>query len=89
MAYDPQVVDAKIVSDNKKNGLFEVVAYLRDRNQCRLIFERDPQTGIGKVTNLSRLMNEPCPICRKDYLCDCLESYMDGIAEQSLAHIKP
>jgi hypothetical protein len=89
MAYDPQVVDAKIVSDNKKNGLFEVVAYLKDRNQCRLTYQRDPQTGTNKVTDLSRLMNEPCPICRKDYLCDCLEQYMEGIAEQSLTRIQP
>jgi hypothetical protein len=88
MAYDPQVVDAKVVSDNKKNGLFEVVAYLKDRNQCRLIFERDAVTGEGKVTNLNRLMNEPCPICRKDYLCNCLEYYMHGIAEQSKPFIK-
>ncbi|MBP1988999.1 hypothetical protein [Paenibacillus eucommiae] len=89
MAYDPQVVDAKIVSDNKKNGLFEVVVSLKDRNQCRLIFERDPQTGVGAVTNINRLMKEPCPICRKDYLCDCLDSYMEGIADQSLKFIKP
>ncbi len=89
MAYDPQVVHAKIVSDNKKNGLFEVVAVLKDRNQCRLVFERDPQTGVGKVTHLNRLMKEPCPICRKDYLCDCLEAYMPSIADQAMNYIKP
>jgi hypothetical protein len=89
LAYDPQVVDAKIVSDNKKNGLFEVVAYLTDRNQCRLIFERDPETGKGKVTNINRLLKEPCPICRKDYLCNCLERYMNGIADQAMTHIQP
>jgi hypothetical protein len=89
MAYDPQVVDAKIVSDNKKNGLFEVVAYLKDRNQVRLTFARDPETGTNKVTDVNRLQNEPCAICRKDYLCNCMERYMDNIAEQSLARIKP
>jgi hypothetical protein len=88
MAYDPQVIDAKLVSDNKKNGLMEVVAFLKDRNQARLTFQRDPQTGTPKVTDLNRLMNEPCPICRKDYLCNCLERYMDDIAEQSMTLIK-
>lgn len=88
MAYDPQVVHAKIVSDNKKNGLYEVVAQLKDRNQCRLFFERDPETGVGKVTNLNRLLKEPCPICRKDYLCNCLERYMHSIADQSQPFIK-
>ena len=33
MAYDPQVVDATIVSDNKKNGLFEVVVSLERPQQ--------------------------------------------------------
>ncbi|MFD0694935.1 hypothetical protein ACFQZT_12585 [Paenibacillus sp. GCM10027628] len=88
MAYDPQVVDAKIVSDNKKNGLFEIVVVLKDRNQCRLFFERDSETGVGKVTNLNRLMKEPCPICRKDYLCNCLDRYKQTIADQAMSYIK-
>jgi hypothetical protein len=88
MAYDPQVVDAKIVSDNKKNGLFEIVVVLKDRNQCRLFFERDPETGVGKVTSLNRLMKEPCPICRKDYLCNCLDRFKQTIADQAMSHIK-
>ncbi|UJF31219.1 hypothetical protein [Paenibacillus hexagrammi] len=88
MAYDPQVVDAKVVSDNKKNGLFEIVAVLKDRNECRLFFERDPETGVGKVTDLNRLMKEPCPICRKDYLCNCLDRFKHTIAEQSMQYIK-
>ncbi|MCD1260708.1 hypothetical protein B5M42_018055 [Paenibacillus athensensis] len=88
MAYDPQVVEAKVVSDNKKNGLFEVVAILKDRSQCRLFFERDPQTGVGKIANLNRLMKEPCPICRRDYLCNCLDRYMHKIADQALPMIQ-
>ncbi|CAN7600751.1 hypothetical protein LJR153_004462 [Paenibacillus sp. LjRoot153] len=88
MAYDPQVVDATIVSDNKKNGLFEVVVSLKDRNKCRLFFERDAETGIGRVTDLNRLMKEPCPICRKDYLCNCLDRYKHSIADQALTFIK-
>ncbi|MBD0380689.1 hypothetical protein [Paenibacillus sedimenti] len=88
MAYDPQVVDAKMVSDNKKNGLFEIVVVLKDRNQCRLFFERDPETGVGKVTNLNRLLKEPCPICRKDYLCNCLDRYKQTIADQAMSYIK-
>ncbi|MFC5447984.1 hypothetical protein [Paenibacillus aestuarii] len=88
MAYDPQVVDAKIVSDNKKNGLYEMVVVLKDRTQCRLFFEKDPVTGVGQVTNLNRLMKEPCPICRKDYLCNCLDRYKQTIAEQAQAYIK-
>ncbi|MGG1551689.1 MULTISPECIES: hypothetical protein [Paenibacillus] len=88
MAYDPQVVDATIVSDNPKNGLFEVVVSLKDRSKCRLFFERDAETGVGRVTNLNRLMKEPCPICRKDYLCNCLDRYKNSIADQAMSLIK-
>jgi hypothetical protein len=88
MAYDPQVVDANLVSDNKKNGLFEVVVILKDRTHCRLTFERDDKSGTSRVTNLNRLLKEPCPICRKDFLCKCLERYAPTVSEQALALLK-
>ncbi|GAA4878591.1 hypothetical protein GCM10023310_68310 [Paenibacillus vulneris] len=84
MAYQPQVVDAKIVSNNPKNGLFEIVVNLKDRTSCRLIFEKDPATGEAIVTHVNRLQKEPCPICRKDYLCNCMTSYKDEISSQAL-----
>jgi hypothetical protein len=88
MAYNPQVVDAKIVSDNPKNGLFEVVATLKDRTKTRIGFERDPQTGEERVSHISRLFTEPCPVCRKDFLCNCMSRFMDTIAEQALQQVK-
>lgn len=84
MAYQPQVVDAKIVSNNPKNGLFEIVVNLKDRTSCRLIFEKDAETGEAQVTHVSRLLKEPCPICRKDFLCNCMISYKDELQAQAL-----
>lgn len=87
MAYSPQVVDAKIVSDNPKNGLFEVVAVLKDRSKCRIGFERSA-SGEEHATHVNRLFTEPCPICRKDFLCNCMSKFLPTIAEQALQLVK-
>lgn len=84
MAYRPQVVNAKLVHKNEKNGFFEVVVELADRNEARLMFEKDPVTGKEKATHINRLYTVPCAICKKDFLCSCLNRYMDDIAEQAL-----
>jgi hypothetical protein len=84
MAYQPQVTDAKIVSSNPKNGLFEIVVNMKDRTSCRLIFEKDSATGAALATHVNRLLKEPCPICRKDFLCNCLTKYKEDISAQAL-----
>ncbi|WP_438446595.1 hypothetical protein [Gorillibacterium sp. sgz5001074] len=84
MAYQPKVIDAKVVSENPNNGYFEIVAELHDRNRCRLTFEKDPETGTPKVTHVNRLYTVPCGICKKDFLCYCLNRYMDDIGAQAL-----
>jgi hypothetical protein len=88
MAYEPQVVEAKIVSDNPKNGLFEVLAVLKDRTKCRIAFERNASTGEEIASHVNRLFTEPCPICRKDFLCNCMTRYLPSIAEQALHMVK-
>jgi hypothetical protein len=87
MAYYPQVVDATIVSDNAKNGLFEIVAVLKDRTKCRIGFERTA-SGEEHASHVNRLFTEPCPICRKDFLCNCMSTFLPTIAEQSLQLVK-
>lgn len=87
MAYQPQVVNAKLVSRNEKNGFSEVVVDLADRNQARLMFEKDPVSGKDKATHINRLYTVPCAICKKDFLCFCLNRYKDDIAEQALSKI--
>jgi hypothetical protein len=87
MAYQPKVIDVKVVSENPQNGFIEVVAELHDRNRCRVVFETDPNTGVRKATNVSRLYTVPCGVCKKDYLCYCLNRYLDEIGEQALEMI--
>lgn len=84
MAYQARVVEANVVSENKQNGFFEIVAVLSDRNRCRITFESDKETGKPKATHINRLYTVPCGICKKDFLCYCLNRYMDQIGEQAL-----
>ncbi|OXM87856.1 hypothetical protein [Paenibacillus rigui] len=84
MAYQPQVVSAEIVSNNPKNGLFEMVVKLKDRTHCRLTFEKDAATGSARVTTVNRLLKEPCPICRKDFECHCMGRFKEEISAQAL-----
>lgn len=84
MAYQAKVVEATLVSENKQNGFFEIVAVLADRNRCRVTFEIDPQTGAPKATHINRLYTVPCGICKKDFLCYCLDRYIEVIAVQAL-----
>ncbi|SFL83194.1 hypothetical protein SAMN03159341_110146 [Paenibacillus sp. 1_12] len=84
MAYQPKVINAEIVSNNPKNGLFEVVVNLKDRTSCRLIYEKKADNATPFASHINRLLNEPCPICRKDFLCDCMTKYKEDISEQAL-----
>lgn len=83
MAYKPQVISADIVSHNKKNGLVEIVANLDDRSVCRVTYEN--VNGEHKPSNISRLLVQPCPICKKDFLCKCMDRYLEPIANQAIA----
>lgn len=87
MAYQPQVISAKRQHVNEKNGFSEVIVELADRNQARLMFEKDPVSGKEKATHINRLYTVPCAICKKDFLCYCLNRYKDDIAEQALEKI--
>ncbi|AHD05081.1 hypothetical protein ABNB59_02830 [Paenibacillus larvae] len=87
MAYTPQVEEATLVSENKNNGLFEILVVLKDRTHCRLIFERTPD-GAPLITHANRLNKAPCPVCRKDFLCNCMERYSTQLAEQALAKVE-
>ncbi|NHN30685.1 hypothetical protein [Paenibacillus agricola] len=84
MAYQPKVMKAEIVSNNTKNGLFEVLVHLKDRTSCRLTYGKDTATGTAVASHINRLLYEPCPICRKDFLCNCMNKYKEDISQQAL-----
>jgi hypothetical protein len=88
MAYQPKVTGAKIVSHNEKNGLFEVLVEMADRTQCRIFYETLDK-GETAPTSINRLLKVPCPVCKKDYLCNCLTPHMGFISAQVSPFITP
>lgn len=72
MAYRPKVVGVDKAGSNDKDGLYEFVVHLEDGTLCRVFYNRFPE---WKLTNVSRLLKTPCPICRKDYICNCFEKF--------------
>ncbi|WP_152394987.1 hypothetical protein [Paenibacillus guangzhouensis] len=79
MAYIPRVNDFKLSDYNEKEGLYQFVVELQDGIKCRMFYNRYPE---WTVKNISRLHTTPCPICRKDYICKCMENVVDQIHAQ-------
>lgn len=75
MAFRPTVVDSKLVASNPKSGLYQVLVKLRDGSQCRVFYN-------NKEASVNRLQTTPCPICRRDYYCHCLDKFTDQITSQ-------
>ncbi|GGN99370.1 hypothetical protein [Saccharibacillus kuerlensis] len=91
MAYRPTVVGVDKAGSNEKDGLYEYVLHLEDGTMCRTFYNRFPEGW--RMTHVSRLLKTPCPICRKDYICNCFEKFKgeldaqmkDGRVEELLA----
>ncbi|MEK5058092.1 hypothetical protein PUW24_13975 [Paenibacillus urinalis] len=79
MSYRPQIVDLTTASRNEEAGLYEFTMKLADGTLCRVFYSRDPE---WKMTSISRLQKTPCPVCRKDFICKCMEKFAGEIHEQ-------
>lgn len=91
MSYRPTITNVTKASSNDKDGLYEFIIKLADGTECRAFYHRHPE---WKMTAVSRLLKTPCPICRKDFICRCMENYTsefdqqmvgDGWIEKSIA----
>jgi hypothetical protein len=38
------------------------------------------------MTNISRLLKTPCPVCRKDFICKCMEAFTADFEGQMLGN---
>ena len=66
---------------NDENGLHQFVVTLTNQSKCRLFFSKNPD---WKIIGVNRLLNIPCPICRKDYYCNCMSNYASDFERQVL-----
>jgi hypothetical protein len=81
MSYRPHITNVTKASSNDKEGLYEFIIKLADGTECRAFYHRFPE---WKMTNISRLLKTPCPVCRKDFICKCMESFTADFEGQML-----
>lgn len=79
MSYRPNVENVTKAGSNEKSGLYEFIVKMTDGTQCRVFFHRDPE---WRLTDISRLQKRPCPVCRKDFICKCMDKFSGDIARQ-------
>ncbi|MEF2967086.1 hypothetical protein V3851_14685 [Paenibacillus sp. M1] len=79
MSYRPSVENVTKAGSNEKEGLYEFIVKLADGTECRAFYHRFPQ---WRMTNINRLQKTPCPVCRKDFICNCMESFSGDIGLQ-------
>lgn len=70
------VTDLQKSDSNEELGQYQFVATFADKTKCRIFYEKNPD---WKVTSITRLLAVPCPICRRDYFCNCLDRRTDDI----------
>ncbi|WP_036720284.1 hypothetical protein [Paenibacillus sp. JCM 10914] len=79
MAYRPQIADVTTAGSNDKEGLYEFIIHTADGTDIRVFYSRFPE---WKLTALSRLGKVPCPVCRKDFICKCMEKFSHEFDQQ-------
>ena len=79
MPYKPQITNVTKAGSNEKEGLYEFIINLADGTGCRIFYNRFPD---WKMMDVSRLGRTPCPVCRKDFICKCMEKFSSDFDEQ-------
>ncbi|ALP35621.1 hypothetical protein ASL14_05010 [Paenibacillus sp. IHB B 3084] len=79
MSYRPNIVNFTLAGSNEKEGLYEFKMSLADGTECRVFSQRNPE---WTLTNISRLLTTPCPVCHKDFICKCMDMFHDEFLEQ-------
>lgn len=70
------VTDLQQSDTNEKLGHYQFLVTFADKTKCRIFYDKNPDWKISSVT---RLLTVPCPICRRDYYCSCLDRFTDEI----------
>ncbi|PZD94353.1 hypothetical protein DNH61_18265 [Paenibacillus sambharensis] len=85
MAFNPVIFDLQPSDKNEKEGLYQYIATFSDQSKCRLFLTKKPD---WKLAHANRLLNIPCPMCRKDYYCKCMEKHLPAIEAEFLQKIE-
>ena len=79
MSYRPSIAQLQVASKNVKDGLYEFTLQLVDGTKCRVFYSKSPD---WKMTAISRLQKTPCPVCRKDFICKCMDQWSGDLHQQ-------
>ncbi|EFM12713.1 MULTISPECIES: hypothetical protein [Paenibacillus] len=80
MSFNPVIVDIKDSGDyNKKEKIYQLIVTLDDKSITRFFLKKDPE---WQLIDVARLLNIPCPVCRKDYYCSCMKRHLPRLEEQ-------
>lgn len=77
--YKPVIKEFTLAEKNEKNGLFQFIMELADGSKCRIFYSKNPD---WKATHIARLNVTPCPVCKKDFICNCMEKFLDVLDQQ-------
>ncbi|SDX78473.1 hypothetical protein [Paenibacillus sp. CF384] len=81
MKFNMKIKDFAAADINVADGLYHFVVTMSDNTQCRLIFTKKPD---WKLIGVNRLLTVPCPICRRDYYCNCMSKYQEAFEREVL-----
>ncbi|QHT61629.1 hypothetical protein GXP70_17735 [Paenibacillus lycopersici] len=81
MKFNIKFKDFAAADINPAAGLYHFVVTMSDNTQIRLIFTKNPD---WKLIGVNRLLTVPCPICRRDYYCNCMTKYTEAFEREVL-----
>jgi len=84
MSFNPRIVDIQKSDANDKTKLYQYVVTLTDKSKYRLFLSKNPD---WKLNSANRLLNIPCPMCRKDYYCKCMDKHLEKLESEFLSKI--
>ncbi|MFC5985787.1 hypothetical protein [Marinicrinis lubricantis] len=84
MTFKPSIKEVELVDRNLEKEIYQFVVTMQHQTKCRVVFTKDTHDQLT-ISELSRLPNVPCPICRNDYTCHCLSRFKDTLEREILA----
>ncbi|MCQ6561159.1 hypothetical protein [Paenibacillus mendelii] len=84
MAFNPKITDIQPSDSNEKTKLYQYVVTLTDKSKYRLFLSKNPDWSLNSA---NRLLNIPCPMCRKDYYCKCMDKHLPQLESEFLSKL--
>lgn len=78
MAFQPNILSVELSEKNESAGLYHFLVRFNGVT-CRVFYEKNPTL---KAKSVTRLLAEPCPICKADYYCNCMQRFLEPIEQQ-------